>query len=293
MTIKNLLTFAKEKLKKSSETFSIDSELLLAFVLKKERTYLFAYPEEAVSPEQKKLFLKFISQRIKGCPVAYLTNRREFYGLPFYVNKDVLIPRMETEQLVDLVFEEVKKKSKKEVSIVDIGTGSGCIAIALLKRIIDEKLNNTTRFTIFFVDKSKYALNVAQRNFIELIPLYKNMRAQFVQSDLLQELEGKFDIIVSNPPYIPSNDIEKLQVDIKDYEPRLALDGGEQGFQIIERMLDESKGKLKKRGVIFLELHETHSLIVRDLIRDNMPLYRVNFIRDFAGIERFAKIEKI
>lgn len=234
---------AQHFVKKGCDSPRLDAEVLLAHALKLKRIDLYARYNEAIEEDAKAKFRDLVRRRAEGCPVAYLVASKEFYSLPFFVNQDVLIPRPDTECLVDVALRIAKKENWK--TILDLGTGSGCIAIALAKSLPQVK--------IVAVDISPKALAVASKN---AITNKVADRVSFVFGDLFTPLEkGQiFDAIVSNPPYIPDADIKDLDKDVKDYEPRLALSGGTDGFSIFGQILPGAGLRLNPGGHLFIEI---------------------------------------
>ena len=237
--------------KKDCHSPRLDAEVLLAHSLNLKRIDLYARFNEEVEEGPRGKFRELVKRRAEGCPVAYLVGGREFYSLPFFVNQDVLIPRPDTECLVDLALRIGKKENWK--TILDIGTGSGCIAIALAKSL--------PQVQVVAVDISAGALKVASRNADT-----NNVanRVSFKLGDLFETLDKslKYDAIVSNPPYIPESDIQNLEKDVKDYEPRLALSGGVDGFSVFDRILENASAFLLPKGHLFIEIgsaQEEHS----------------------------------
>lgn len=239
MKIKQALKEATVKLKKKKITSaSLDAEVLLSHVINKPREYLFTHPEANLSTFQLKNFRTLISRRTKHEPVAYLTGHKEFFGLDFIVNKSVLIPRSETESLVEAVIKEV---GNKKLTIADIGTGSGCIAIALKKNLPLTKIIAT--------DKSAAALKVAKRNAQK-----HQVTIQFKQGNLLEPIKSqKIDVIVANLPYLKDNlkypDQKTLQ-----YEPKAALQGGQDGLKIYRQFFKQLQKLKNKPKLVYLEM---------------------------------------
>lgn len=243
-TVGSLLDWtAQYFVKKGCDSPRLDAEVLLAHALKLKRIDLYARYNEAIEEGAKAKFRDLVRRRAEGCPVAYLVASKEFYSLPFFVNQDVLIPRPDTECLVDVALRIAKKENWR--TILDLGTGSGCIAIALAKSLPQVK--------IVAVDISPKALAVASKN---AITNKVADRVSFVLGDLFAPLEKGlvFDAIVSNPPYIPDSDIKDLDKDVKDYEPRLALSGGTDGFSIFDQILPGAGLRLNQGGHLFIEI---------------------------------------
>ncbi|MBU0975542.1 MAG: peptide chain release factor N(5)-glutamine methyltransferase [Patescibacteria group bacterium] len=298
MTINDLLQKGGEILKHDSQTPDLDSEILLSFVLERDRAYLYTHREEPVKEKLKQKYYSLLERRKNGEPIAYITNTKEFYSLDFYVDKNVLIPRPETEDLVDLAFEEIQRLVKNvksragSVRIVDVGTGSGCIGVTLIHKIIESGLNGKTGFDFYLIDISGKVLNVAKKNYIKLISDVKNVKVNFVKTDLLKGFKNKFDIIASNPPYIPSGKIDFLDRAVKDFEPRVALNGGRGGLVTIKRLINEAVKRLMPEGRFLFELLEEHPETVKLYLEENFPKYKVEFKKDSFGEWRFAVVSR-
>ncbi len=238
MKIKELLKFGTKKL----SSFQIDSpqltsEIFLSSILNKSKTWLISNLDFEI--EDKRIirkFKEFINRRCKREPVAYILEKSFFYSYEFFVNKNVLIPRQETEILVDIALEIIREKKIK--NIIEIGTGSGCISYVLKKK--NPLLN------IIATDISFDALKVAKKNF-------KNLNILTVCCNLFSGIKSKFDMIISNPPYIKSKDLKRLPKDVKLYEPSKALDGGENGLFFYEKIIKDSIDFLNNNGYILLE----------------------------------------
>ena len=242
MNIQTVLNQASKILDNSSNTLSkLDSEILLSEVIKKNRQYLILNSNEELKKENIKSFDYLVKRRKKGEPIAYLINKKEFWKQNFYINQNVLIPRPDTELLVEETLKLFNVNSK--LNMLDIGTGSGCILLSILK----ERRN-------FFgtgIDISKKAINVARFN-AKMHQL--SNRVKFYNSDVDKFLIGKYDLVVSNPPYIKRQDLKYLEVDVKGFEPKLALDGGKDGFSKITKVISKTSTLLKKNGRFILEI---------------------------------------
>ncbi len=248
MTIKEILE--KSNLDKT------EAEILLAFVLKKDRSFLLGFPDFILTINQEKLFQSFAARRARHEPLPYILGYREFYGYIFLVNKNVLIPRPETESLVEKVLKFAKDKQGAPLTIADIGTGSGAIAITL-------KLKEPT-LKVVAADISKKALEVARKN-AKLHRLTKEI--EFVESDLLSNVKNNLDVIVANLPYIPEKNYQKLPAEIRDFEPKIALNSFNSKDFYYSRLFEQAKTKLKKAGVIFYEIDgEIFSITKEELL---------------------------
>ncbi|MBU0612548.1 peptide chain release factor N(5)-glutamine methyltransferase, partial [Patescibacteria group bacterium] len=239
MQIINWRLKATEQLKKHSITSAaLDAEVLLSFSIKKSREFILSHPEAIIIKSQLKSLDKLISRRKEGEPIAYLTNNKEFFGLNFYVDKDVLVPRPETELLVEIVLNNVETDST--VTIADIGTGSGCIAIAIAKNLSKTKISAT--------DISKHALAIAKKNSIKHGVANQ---IEFKHGNLLDALESPVDIIVANLPYLPGSEYKKEI----SFEPKQALFGDNNGMEYLETIIKQAPLKLNKDGIMLLEIH--------------------------------------
>ena len=246
----------------------IDSEILLSKILDKSREEVLINPDQNICEKNILLFNKLLFRRSKYEPIAYILKEKEFWSMKFDVNKDTLIPRPETELLVDILLRVYKGK---RITILDIGTGSGCIIISLLKN-----LNTSSGIGI---DISKKAIFVAKRNALKH---RLSGRIKFFNKSLEGVFYRKFDLIVSNPPYIDRKDIRNLSEDIKKYEPRMALDGGNDGLDLIKKVIYKSKNILKVKGTLALEIgHEQLKRVSKILIENNFRIN--NVIKDYKN----------
>ncbi len=233
----------------------LDSELLLSKTLNKTREEILTNLNQKIEKKNILVFKNYLQRRSKNEPIAYIFQEKEFWGNKFYVNKNTLIPRPETEMLVDKLSNIYKKK---KISILDIGTGSGCIIISLL-------INLSNSYGLG-IDISKKAIQLAKKNKIK----YKLLNRLKLSTQSLDKIYGKkFDLIVSNPPYIRRYDIKNLSDDIKKYEPRMALDGGNDGLDLIKKVIYKSKDILKINGMLALEIGNEQIKKVSKILLDN------------------------
>ena len=255
------------------EEATLDARLLLEAVCGTDRNDLLAHGEQPVMSQAEEKYLNWIRQRAEHIPLQQLTGEQDFMGLTFSVNEHVLIPRQDTEILV----EEVLKELHDRMRILDMCTGSGCILLSLLHYSNDcEGLG---------VDLSAEALEVAERNVLKVLTPEKAEHAHFLQSDLFEKVEGKFEIIVSNPPYIASAEVEKLMPEVRDHEPRMALDGTEDGLYFYRRIIEEAGKHLVSSGMLFFEIGYDQGQAVSELMRAQG--YReVQVVQDYAGLDR-------
>ena len=241
MNISNLLKEGSDILKKNNiQTNQLDAEILLSKLMNKKRERLIINSDENVSNEIINNYNTLLERRSKKEPIAYIVNHREFWSKDFYVNKHTLIPRPETELLCENV---IKLFKDKEFNFLDIGTGTGCILLSILSELKKAKGIG--------IDVSKKAIDVAKKNSINF-----NLedRAKFIVKPFNKIYGYKFDLIVSNPPYIKSIDIKNLKEDVRKFEPKLALDGGKEGLDVIKKVIYKSKTILKKDGLLALEI---------------------------------------
>ena len=253
---------------KNISTYILDSELLLSKSLNKPREEILINLEQNINKKVLADFNKYLLRRSKKEPIAYLLGEKEFWSKKFFVNKDTLIPRPETELLVDKLVTIFKKK---RITILDIGTGTGCIIISLLI-----ELKNSTGMA---VDISREAIIIAKKNACKF---NLSERIKFLHKPLKDLYGKKFDLIVSNPPYIKRKDIKNLSDDIKKYEPKMALDGGNDGLDIIKKTIYKSKKILKINVTIALEIGNEQIDNVSKILIDNK--FRINYvIKDYKN----------
>jgi len=264
-------------LKECCETAWLDASVILGYVLNKERWYLIAHSEEKLTQDELTEYLKLINRRLSGVPTQYITGRQEFMSLNFFVNESVLIPRSDTEVIVEEILRYISKVPKEKIiKLLDVGTGSGCIALSIAKYT-----NNTK---IKAIDISEEALKVAKKN---ACTLGLEDKVEFIFSDLFDNIgQESFDIIVSNPPYIPSGIIESLQVEVRKNEPWLALDGGEDGLDYYRRIIAEGIDILKLGGLLIFEIGYDQAEAVRLIISDFKEYYGYEIIKDLANRDR-------
>jgi release factor glutamine methyltransferase len=255
----------------SSEYAARDAELLLMYALGITRAWLLANPQRELLREEETRFNALIAERATGKPIQYITGTQEFFGLAFFVDQDVLIPRPETEHLVEAVIAKLPKD--RAVKIADVGTGSGAIAVTLAHAL--------PLAQITALDISPAALRVAARN---AAAHSVETRLRFVHSDLLDACAGEvFDVIVSNPPYIAESEILERQV--QEFEPSLALFAGATGYEVYERLIPQAQRFLCTNGLLAMEIGFGQSARLEELLHD---WKNVEFIKDLQGIPRVA-----
>lgn len=250
----------------------LDAEVILASLLKVERLYFILNKDREIDDRLIEQYKELINRRCKGEPVAYIVGHQEFMGLEFIVNKDVLIPRPDTEILVEYIMEFVKQR-KENVNILDIGCGSGAIGLSIASQFSESRIT--------LVDISREALEVAKQNAKRL----NIANAQFVLSDCFENINEMYHIIVSNPPYIPAADIDNLQIEVSTYEPRGALDGGLDGLDFYRRIIREAKNYLQKDGLLAFEIGYDQGDAVMSLLEEN-GYSNVKKMKDLGGNDR-------
>ena len=253
----------------------VDARILLEYACKTDRNALFLHGDMEVKDEDEKTYLELLSKRIMHIPLQYLTGEQEFMGLTYKVNESVLIPRQDTECLVEIVLKHLHDGMR----ILDMCTGSGCILISLLHYSNDcEGVG---------VDLSEEALNVARDNAERLSNngISDKMNVNFVHSDLFENIDGNFDIIVSNPPYIKTEVIKGLMPEVRDYEPMMALDGMEDGLYFYRKIISSAKEHLSRGGQLFFEIGYDQGQEVSDLMRKE-GYTGVEVLKDLAGLDR-------
>lgn len=253
------------------------AELLLMHVLHSDRGYLHSHPDQEFSAEQTRTYFDLIAERAAGKPTQYITGHQEFWGLDFEVTPDVLIPRPETELIVETVLDLAPGRDSSP-RIVDVGTGSGCIALALAAGMSAAEIDA--------IDISRAALRVARRNAARLGLAH---RVNFKESDLLAGFltggnGGVFDFVVSNPPYVGANELDQVQREVKDFEPRLAWGGIERGDEIYRRLFPQAQQALKPGGYVIVEIGYRQRNVVVSLLEAKWTNIEVR--PDLAGIPR-------
>lgn len=256
---------------KGIEEAELDARLLLEHVCGTNRNDLLVHGDREVLPEQEAAYLSLTGRRGERIPLQYLTGVQEFMGLEFQVNEHVLIPRQDTEILV----EEAMRELRDGMDILDMCTGSGCILISLLHYSND--------CTGLGIDISGDALKVAEKNAGSLLPPEKQVR--FVESDLFDAVEGRFDMIVSNPPYIPSGVIDSLMPEVREHEPLGALDGSEDGLYFYHKITEGCKEHLKPGGLLFYEIGCDQGAEVSEILARN-GFGEIRVTKDYAGLDR-------
>jgi release factor glutamine methyltransferase len=262
-----------------SDRARADAELLLMHVLERNRAWVLAHPEAIPSSQQAGRFIELVERRYCGEPMQYITGETEFYGLSFTVTPDVLIPRPDTEHLVEKTVEIARRFQQPR--IVDVGTGSGAIAVTLARQL------PTTEITA--VDLSESALQVARNNARQNAV---DHRIRFLQGDLLVPVAGEqFDLVVSNPPYVPNTDRALIAVEVREYEPALALFAGADGLNVYRQLIPAAFAALVPGGFIALEIGFSQAQAVEELLRTG-GFWEIEFTPDLQGIPRVASARR-
>ena len=280
MNITNILNVGLATLRKNKvPNAQLDAEILLSSSIKRNKKHIILNPKELLNLEQVNKFKSLIERRKKGEPVAYLINRKEFWRDEFYVDKDVLIPRPDTELIVEQVLKIYSKKS--QIQILDIGTGSGCILLSILK----ERPN----FYGTGIDISKKSINISKFNAKQL-NLFN--RVKFFHSSVDNFKIGKYDLIISNPPYIELLSLKYLEKDVINFEPKLALGGGFDGFSKIRKVINKAKNLIKKNGKFILEIGFNQKNRVKEILKKD-GFYINKSIKDYGNNDRCIISTKI
>jgi release factor glutamine methyltransferase len=290
---------------------TLATELLLMYAVERDRAWIYSHPEELLASATAAKFLALIARRAAGEPVQYLTGKQEFWGLEFEVTPAVLIPRPETEHVMEVALARLGARGikihmdtgapREALRVADVGTGSGCLAVALAWEL--------PHAAVLATDISAPALEVARRNAARHGVAD---RIHFVQRDLLTDVENgnlgsvearrtvpasapggsMFDLIVSNPPYIALNEADQLQCEVRDHEPHAALFGGPTGVEIYQRLIDQARGLLCDRGILVLELGHDSAEYVRRIFDAQPAWTNVAITMDLAGIPRVLAAER-
>ncbi|MFA6322637.1 MAG: peptide chain release factor N(5)-glutamine methyltransferase [Candidatus Buchananbacteria bacterium] len=286
--INNLLSTANWALaKKHLPTPHLDAEVLLSWVIKKPKEFLYTYPQKRLSPPQIEKFNQIINRRIKGEPIAYIIGKKEFYGLDFRVNRDVLIPRPETELLVEETLAEMRKQKSenKNFNLVDVGTGSGAIIISLTKNLSTNK-----NFKYYASDISQKALTVAKFNANKF-----NVKIKFLKGNLLTPFKNiKIDILVANLPYVwPKwKNNKSLSAGLK-FEPQMAIFTKEKGLYLYRQLFEQIASQKYQPSFIICEFDPRQTSEVQRIAKKILPLFRQKIKKDLAGLNRIIILSKI
>ena len=280
MNIENILIEGTNTLKQSGVSNpQLDCEILLSNSINKDKKYIILNPKQILNDGQLSDFKSLIEKRKKGEPIAYLINKKEFWNNEFFVNKDVLIPRPDTELIVEEVLKIYSKNT--HLQVLDIGTGSGCILLSILK---ERKYFYGTG-----IDISKKSINVSKFNAKKL---NLENRVNFFHSSVDNFTRGKYDLIVSNPPYIELVSLKYLEKDIVNFEPKLALSGGFDGFSKIRKVINKANCLIKKKGKFILEIGFNQKNKVKEILKQE-GFYINKAIRDYGNNDRCIISTKI
>ena len=259
----------------------LNAELLLMFTLNCDRAYLFAHPERELTHEEESRYEAALAERSRGVPAQYITGHQEFWGMDLIVSPAVLIPRPETEHVIEAVLELQASGGGRQASgtprVVDVGTGSGCIALALAKELPNAEIHAT--------DISPAALEIARVNAAR----HQLEQIHFHQIDLLEGLRGAFDVVVSNPPYVGKSEEDTVQLEVRKFEPRSAVFAGPKGTEVIARLIPQAKAVLRPGGWLILEISATIADEVGKLLED---WANVQIKPDLQSIPRVAIAQK-
>ena len=280
INFRNTINKGSEILKKNFiETANIDAELLLSFSIKQSREKILLNLEKKLDYHDVRKYFELIERRKKKEPISLIIGKKAFWKYDFYVNKDVLTPRKETEFLIEEILKLYKNYNK--IRVLDIGTGSGCIIISLMK----EKI----RWSGIALDISELAIKVAKYN--AKIQQVEN-RIKFIKSDIDKFSSNKYDLIVSNPPYINKIRYNNLDLSVKDYEPKKALYGGVDGLRVIEKVINKSSSLLKNNGFLIMEIGLMQYNKTFKILKEN-GFYIKKIVKDYQRINRCVVSQKI
>lgn len=286
VTLAEAINRAAEILSQRSITNArLDAEVLLSHISGKDRVWLITHNKDVLDSRRSRLFEDAIRRRSRREPLQYITGKQEFWGLDFFVTPDVLIPRPETELLVEAAV-KIAKDAGHAATIVDLCTGSGCIAVSVAKELGDAR--------IFATDTSARALAIARKNAQKH---GVSGRIRFLEGDLygpLAELDllGRVDVISANPPYIRSGDLPMLQAEVKDYEPEAALIAGPEGTEIQKIIIDKATAFLKKQGSLIMEMGMGQAEALTGMVAADTAYDKPEIRKDLAGIDRVIVVRK-
>jgi release factor glutamine methyltransferase len=301
-SVRSLLKQGIEQLRAANvASFTLAAELLLLHVITRDRAWLYSHPEEILPEQAAEAYFAILARRSSGVPAQHLTGKQEFWGLEFEVTPEVLIPRPETEHLIEVALDRLavreiragrhsSRLNGENITLVDIGTGSGCIAVTMAKEL--------PAAAVYATDISKAALEVARRNagrlgVAERIEfLESNLLEAFAESQLTSDKSRLFDLVISNPPYVSLRDAESLPIEVREHEPRTALYGGEEGYELYGALIPQASEHLKPGGLLVLELGYNSLPAVEPLL-DRAEWVKVNVTKDLSGIPRVIAAERL
>ncbi|MBN1371143.1 MAG: peptide chain release factor N(5)-glutamine methyltransferase [Anaerolineaceae bacterium] len=270
------LAQARKRLAEHEPDAALEARVLACHVLGQTGAWVQTHPEQPLTEAQTEALESMLARLVKGVPLPYLTGRQEFYGLDFIVNDSVLIPRPETELLVERALGWLRTHPERHAA-ADVGSGSGCIAVTLAR--------HTPNLRVAAVDRSPAALDVARQN---ARSHGVEARIDFFQADLLDSVPGSFDLVCANLPYIPSTDVDGLAV--ARHEPRLALDGGPDGLELIRRLLAQLPARLSPGGLALFEIEYRQGQSAAALAQAAIPAARVQILPDLSGLDRILEV---
>jgi len=279
--VREALRWAAVALAPTSSTPRLDAEVLLAHVLSVSRAQLHLRWNHALGSARSQSYRQLVRQRAAHEPVAYLVGVQPFYDVDLRVDRRVLIPRPETEHLIEEALSWAQRRSQRPLRLVDVGTGCGALVIVLARHLPHAQA--------WAVDVSRQALEVAASN-LDRHGLREQVK--LVCGDLLSSLRGPFDLIVANLPYVASEGLPHLPPDITAFEPRLALDGGQDGLALVRRLLAQCPDRLAPGGLVLLEIGDGQGQAVCRVVREHLPLAQATVLRDYAGLERVVRFER-
>ncbi|HET6840424.1 MAG TPA: peptide chain release factor N(5)-glutamine methyltransferase [Candidatus Angelobacter sp.] len=260
----------------------LNAELLMMFVLGRDRAYLYAHPERELTPDEQSRYGEVTSERARGCPTQYITGHQEFWGLDLIVSPAVLIPRPETEHVVETVLElahECYREHPHKLRMIDVGTGSGCIALAMASEMPQAEIHAC--------DISEEALEIARLNSVRLA---LGGKVLFRKSDLLSLYTGeKFDLVISNPPYVGEMEADKVQKQVRDFEPKIAVFSGKQGMDIYRRLIPQAEEVLQPGGWLVTEIGFSTEESVKELLQGWSD---IRTTADLQGIPRVIAAQR-
>ena len=260
----------------------LNAELLMMFVLGRDRAYLYAHPERELTPDEQSRYDEVTAERARGCPPQYITGHQEFWGLDLIVSPSVLIPRPETEHVVETVLElarECYREHPHKLRMIDVGTGSGCIALAMASEMPQAEIHAC--------DISEEALEIARLNSVRLA---LGGKVLFRKSDLLSLYTGeKFDLVISNPPYVGEMEADKVQKQVRDFEPKIAVFSGKQGMDIYRRLIPQAEDVLQPGGWLVTEIGFSAEESVKELLQGWAD---IRTTADLQGIPRVIAAQK-
>lgn len=275
MKLKELINYGKKMLLENEiQDSNLIAKMLAEYIFKIDRNQIIINEEKEISEDDKTKYYLALIEIVQGIPIQYITNNQEFMKLNFYVDKNVLIPQPDTEILVEEAI-EIINKNKKEVKVLDICTGSGCIGTSIAKY--------TKNTTITMSDISSEALKIAKNNCIKNIE--DTSKVKFIKSDMFEDIKEKYDIIVSNPPYIESKEINKLEKQVQN-EPHLALDGGEDGLKFYRELANQAHKYLNENGYLCIEIGYNQKEQVIQLLKENKKYKEIYSKKDLGGNDR-------